>query len=222
MSKLTTQLIAKELYLNRWLIIGAVIGGVLSVYLASTSKMGFNIGGLAWLTIIIAMGVVLPLYGVHQERKDRSLLFALSLPLSGADYVRVKMMAVMLCFLIPWFVLAIAAVLLVVLGPAPDGLLPFITILCGFLLANFSLVLCGSLLARSEAVISAVVVLTNMGVTLFIWLVGGGIPEINKYMQGPAPVWNQAFWTVLIVELAVLGLALVIPWLVLSRRRSFL
>jgi ABC-2 type transport system permease protein len=221
MSSLTLQLVVKELYLNRWLMIGAIIVGLSSVYLASTSKTGFNIGALVWLTTIIVVGVVLPLYGVHQERKDRSLLFALSLPLSGADYVRIKMMALMLCFFVPWLVLAIAAVLLVVAGPAPGGFLPFLVLLCGFLLANFSLVLCGSFLARSEWLVAAVVVLTNMGLSLFIFLVGG-IPEINKYMQGPAPVWNQAVWTVLIIELAVLGLALVTPLLVFSRRRTFL
>jgi ABC-2 type transport system permease protein len=221
MSALTIQLIVKELYLNRWLMIGSVIGGVLSVYLASTSKTGFNIGALAWLTIIVAMGVVLPLYGVHQERKDRALIFALSLPLSAVDYVRMKMMALMLCFLIPWFALVTAAVLLVVPGPAPDGFLPFLVILCGFLLANFSLVLCGSLLARSESVVSSFVVLTNMGVSLFIFLVGG-IPEIQQYMEGSTPVWNRAVWAVLIVEVAVLVVALAMPLLVFSRRRTFL
>jgi hypothetical protein len=221
MSTLATQLIRKELYLNRWLMMGSVIGGLLAVYLASTSKMGFNIGAVAWLTIIIAMGVVLPLYGVHQERKDRALLFALSLPLSCVDYVRMKMMGLTLCFLIPWFALVTAAVLLVVPGPAPDGLLPFLVVLCGFLLANFSVVLCGSLLARSESIISAVVVLTNMGVSLFIFLIGG-IPEISKYMQGSTPVWNQAVRNILIVELAVLVIALVVPLLVFSRRRTFL
>lgn len=221
MSTLTTGLIAKELYLNRWLMTGTVLGGLLSVYLASTSKTGFNIGALTWLTIIIAMGVVLPLYGVHQERKDRVLLFALSLPLSGVDYVRTKMMALLLCFLIPWLVLVTAAVLWVVPGPGPDGFLPFLVALSGFLLANFSLVLCGSLLARSESVISAVIVVTNMGVSLFIFLVGG-IPEINEYMQGSTPVWNQAIRDILIVELAVLVLALVMPLLVFSRRRTFL
>lgn len=221
MSSLTRQLVIKELYLNRWLILGAVIGGLLSIYLASTSKTGFNIGGLAWLTIIIVMGVALPLYGVHQERKDRSLLFALSLPLSAADYLRAKMMGLILCFVIPWSILTIAAVLLVVVGPAPGGFLPFLVLLCGFLLANFSLVLCGSLLATSESLIAAVVTLTNMGVSLFIFLVGG-VPEIKQYMEGPFPVWNQAVWTVLIVELAVLALALVMPFLVLSRRRNFL
>jgi hypothetical protein len=77
------------------------------------------------------------------------------------------------------------------------------------------------LLARSESAISAFVVVTNMGVSLFIFLVGG-IPEINKYMQGSTPVWNQAFWAVLLVELAVLVLALVMPLLVFSRRRTFL
>jgi len=221
MSAVTTQLIAKELHLNRWLMIGAVIGGLLAVYVASTSTMGFNIGALTWLTIIIAVGVVLPLYGVHQERKDRALLFALSLPLSGVDYMRTKMMALMLCFLIPWVALVTAAVLLVVPGPAPDGFLPFLVALCGFLLANFSLVLCGSLLARSESAISAFVVLTNMSVSLFIFSVGG-IPEINRYMQGSTPIWNQTVWTVLGVELAVLVLALVMPLLVFSRRRTFL
>jgi hypothetical protein len=77
------------------------------------------------------------------------------------------------------------------------------------------------LLARSEAVISALIVLTNMGVSLFIFVVGG-IPEIQMHMQGSTPVWNPAVGAVLIVELAVLVVALVAPLLVFARRRTYL
>ena len=67
--------------------------------------MRFNIGMLIWLTTIIAFGVMLAMLGIANERKERALQFVLSLPLSHGDYVRTKMLGLMLCFLVPWIVL---------------------------------------------------------------------------------------------------------------------
>lgn len=222
MSPLTTALVRRELHLNRWLIAGAIVAGLFSVSLASMGSVGYNIGTLMWLTVIVACGVILPMYGIHQERKDHSLLFALSLPLSGADYARVKMLGLLSCFGIVWFVLSAGAVVVVLAAPViPDGLLPFVVLICGFLITNFSLVLCGSLLMTSEALVAAVVIVTNMAVTLFLFLVGS-LPGINTYMRGAEPVWNSTVWTVLLVEAAVLTLALTLPLFVISRRRDFI
>jgi ABC-2 type transport system permease protein len=222
MNSLTTVLVLRELHLNRWLIAGAILAGLFSVYVASTSSLGYNIGALMWLTVIVATGVILPMYGIQQERKDRSLLFALSLPLSGADYARAKMLGVLLCFFIPWLVLSLAAVVFVVALPAtPDGMLPIVVLICGFLLANFSLVLCGALLTTSEALNGAIVIATNMCVTLFVFIVGG-TPAINRHIRDAVPVWNEAVWAVLVIEAVVLTFALVLPLLVISRRRTFI
>ena len=41
-------------------------------------------------------------------------------------------------------------------------------------------------------------------------------------MFGPTAVWNEAFFIVLAVELAVLALAVSLPLLIAARRRDFL
>ena len=78
MNIVTRKLIAKEFHVNRWIVGGASAGGVLSILVAALGKTGFSIGSLMWITTIIANGVILALYGVMNERKERSMLFVLS------------------------------------------------------------------------------------------------------------------------------------------------
>jgi len=218
----TRKLIVKELYVNRWLISGGVFAAVVSMLITLTGKTGFNIGALAWVTTIIAIGVMLALYGIMNERKEQALQFVLSLPLSVADYVRAKMLGLMACFLLVWIAGSAAALLLVLAHPeVPDGLAPYTVLLCAFMLANYSVVLCGAVHARSEAVTTAIIVLTNMGVSIFMFTVAP-MDGINQYMSGDSPAWNSTFWTVLACELAVLVLAFTLPFFLAARRRDFI
>jgi hypothetical protein len=222
MNIVTRKLIGKELYVNRWLIACGAVAGVASILLAGTGKIGFNVGALTWITTIVAVGVMLAVYGIQNERKENSLLFVLSLPLSVADYVRAKQIGLGLCYLLPWVASSIAAIALVVVKQdIPDGLLPYVVLLVTFLLTNFSLVLCGTLHTTSEGMVSAVIIVTNMAVTLFMFMVGG-LSEISGHMWGAVPVWNRAFWTVLAVELVTLALAFTLPFFVAARRRDFI
>jgi ABC-2 type transport system permease protein len=222
MSIVTRKLVAKELYVNRWFISIGSLAGVASVLICATGKVGFSVGSLTWITTIVALGVMLALYGIMNERKENSLLFVMSLPLSIFDYVRAKQLGLALCFVIPWVVSCGAAVILVVAHPGvPDGLLPYLILLSVFMLTNFSIVLCGALHATSEALMTGVIVVTNMAITLFMFLLGG-LGDISQHMWGPAVVWNSTFWTVLAVELCTLALALTVPYLVAARRRDFI
>ena len=222
MSIVTRKLIAKELYVNRWFVIGGALSGVASALIATLGKTGFNVGALTWLTSIIALGVMLALYGIMNERKEHALQFVLSLPLSIADYVRAKMLGLTLCFLVVWLISSAAALLLVFGKESiPDGIAPYTVLLCFFMLANFALVLCGTLYALSEAITSGVIVVTNMGVSIFMFTVGP-MPGINEHMWAAAPVWNSTFWTVLGCELAVLAIAFALPFFLAARRRDFL
>jgi ABC-2 type transport system permease protein len=223
MNIVVRKLIAKELYVNRWFILGTALSGVFSALLAgSGSKAAFNIGMLTWITTIIAFGVMLGIYGVANERKEHSLLFVLSLPISTGDYVRAKQIGLSLCFFVPWLVSSVAAVALILIHPdIPDGLLPFTVLLCVFMLANFLLVVCGALHTRSEALMSAVIIVTNMAVSAFMFTIAA-IPAIGAHLFGPTPVWNDTAWTVLAVELAVLVGAFLLPFLFAARRRDFI
>jgi hypothetical protein len=221
MNIVTRKLIGKELYVNRWFIAGGSVAGVASVLIATFGKTAFNVGALTWLTTIIATGVMLALYGIMNERKEHSLLFVLSLPLSTADYVRAKLLGLLACFFIMWTLASGAALLLVFLDDTvPDGVAPYTTLLCVFMLANFVVVLCGALHALSEAMTSAVIIVTNMGVSIFMFTVAP-LPAINDHLWGPAPVWNGTFWAVLACELAVLVIAFALPFFFAARRRDF-
>lgn len=222
MSIITRKLIAKELYVNRWMVAGGAISGVASVLIATLGQTGLNIGSLAWLTTIIAVGVMLALYGIMNERKEHALLFVMSLPLSIADYVRAKVIGLALCFLVVWLTSSAAALLLVFAKASiPDGIAPYTILLCVFMLANFGVVLCATLQARTEAFTTATIVITNMGVSIFMFTVGP-LPGIARHMWAPAPVWGDTFWTVLGCELAVLAIAFTLPFFLAARRRDFI
>ncbi|MGQ3054424.1 MAG: hypothetical protein ACT6S0_21800 [Roseateles sp.] len=222
MKQLTARLIAKELYLYRWLLVGATAAGFAALLTAASGEFGFSIGFLVWLTAIIAMGVMLALFGVSSERKERSLLFILSLPLSPGDHVRAKLLGLLVCFLLPWALLSAGAVALVLVMPGiADGLLPYTVLLCVFLLMNFSLVLCGALHISSEAGMGGVIVLTNMSVSLFMMGIGR-IPDLGEHMGKPDAVWNTPFWLLLAAQLAITLMALALPLVFAARRRDAL
>jgi len=222
MNVVTRRLIAKELHVYRWLIAGGVAASLVSLLVCLLGKTGFSIGSLAWLTTIIAYGVMLALYGIMNERKEQSLPFVLSLPLSISDYVRAKLFGLALCFLVVWLAASAGALLLVFsVDSIPDGLAPYTLLLCVFLLANYSVVLCATLHAQSEALTSAVIVVTNMGVSIFMFTVAP-LPGIEKYMWAAAPAWNSTFWTVLGCELAVLVITFALPFFLAARRRDFI
>lgn len=222
MSIVIRKLIAKELYLNRWFMVATAVAATLSAAAASLGRGAYNVGAITWLTTVIAFGVMLAIYGISNERKENSLHFVLSLPISPAQYVRAKLFGLLLTYLLPWLVASGAALGLVLYSPGiADGMLPYIVLLCVFLLANFTIVMAGALYARSEAMIAAVIILTNMTVSLFMFAVGGN-EGIKAHMSGATPVWNTAFFNLLTLEFIVIVIAVALPLATAARRRDFL
>jgi hypothetical protein len=223
MNSLAYKLIAKDFHQHRLLIAGTIAIGLVSLLVAGGgTTLLFNLGMLCWLTAIAAYGCVVAMLGIATERKERSLLFVLSLPLAYGDYVRLKLLGLMLCFIVPWVVLTAGAVVLVLAAQGmPDGILPFTILLCGFLLTNFSMVLSCALFARSEGVMTLSIIVHNIAISIFIFLIGP-IPAFRDHLQDPAPTWGSEFWTVLAVEGAVFLIICSLPYFVAARRRDFI
>jgi ABC-type transport system involved in multi-copper enzyme maturation permease subunit len=221
MNIVTRKLLAKELYVNRGFLVMGSAAGIISTLIATLGKTGLNIGSLMWLTTIIAIGVMLGIYGIMHERKEHTLEFVLSLPVSIAEYVRAKVLGLWICFFIVWLASSVAALLLIFLKDSiPDGIAAYTVLLCFFMLANYGVVLCGMLEARSEAASTGIIVVTNMGISVFMFTVAP-LAGIQNTMWGSTPVWNATFWTVLGCELAVLLITFSLPFLLAARRRDF-
>jgi ABC-2 type transport system permease protein len=222
MNTLTRKLIAREFRMHRWLIGGSTLAGLASLAVVAIGGiMNFNIGFIVWLTTIAAFGAVIAMFGVATERKERVRNWVLSLPISHSDYVRIKAIALVLCYVVCWFVLSASAFgVVAAFAHLPDGLLPCLVLLCVFLLANYALVLSCALHLHSEGPMTLVIIVHNIGITLFIFL-AASIDGIARHMQGPVAVWNSAFWTVLVFEIALFVLLLALPFFITSRRRDF-
>ena len=78
------RLIRKDLYLYRWLIGSSLVVGGVSLFIPglSDAALATNVGLILLLTSVVALGIFVAIYGILTERKEKSLLFVLSLPIS--------------------------------------------------------------------------------------------------------------------------------------------
>jgi hypothetical protein len=219
MNSTFASLIAKDLFMNRWGIVSVLLGGVVSLALCLTGTLvGIAVGGLGLLVGVVVLGCMLSM-GIWGERKEGALLFTLSLPVSARGYLTARMLGALLSFLIPWSLLAAGAVLMIELSRLiPHGQIPFTVLLFGFLLLEFCLLTSVALRARSEAPLTAAMIVTNSSVSLFWWGIIS-VPAVGRTINGPAAVWNTTVLSILAVEIVLSALLLVLP-IQLSSRRS--
>ena len=215
-TSLVGKLIAKELSLNRTFMAIGLIGGLVSLAICMTGKIGAAAGGIMFLTVLIAYGVILPMYAIGGERKEKTRLFVLSLPVSRGEYIQAKVVGVTLSFLGPWAVLLIAALTLILTTRIPDGMVVFVTLLMMFALADFCVIACASMLIVGEGAMAVVIVFMNMSVTFF--MVGiTNLTRIGKDMSVDVMDWSSPALPLLGAELAVMVVAFVVLFWVAGR-----
>jgi ABC-type transport system involved in multi-copper enzyme maturation permease subunit len=206
------RLVAKDLYLYRWLIAGALLAGVASLVLSRFGKgdnvsTGPNVGILLFMTTIITFGVFISMLGILKERQDRSQLFVLSLPVSAAQYSTAKVLAALIAFLVPWLVLTAGVVVLTLLSEGPHGEIPFFVVMMAFFLGNFCILMAVIVNTASEIWPIAGILITNVSVPIFLSRVGR-LPGVAGRAQDAAATWSPAILTVLGIEIALILLSL--------------
>lgn len=206
------QLLKKDLYMTRHFILGSVLGSIISLVIATMGRNSFYLGGLLFLTNMIALGIFVGMYCVAKERENRSWLFVLSLPISYAQYSLAKMTSSLAIYLISWGLSLLAGVVIIIFDDSlPLGLIPALIVLMGFLLQNFVLFLSVVLSVKSEAWLIAAIIVTNTSVTIFIQFLFG-LSSVANNMEGEAVVWSSELMLTLLVQfvlmLLVLGVAL--------------
>lgn len=213
MNAVTTRLIVKDLYLQRRLIALAFIGGAASLVITGTlGRAGAGFGMVFYLTTIIAYGIVLVMHAVTLERNQKSLVFALSLPISPAEYLQAKMLAMLLAFLGPWALLTIATIVLVAVTPMPDGMMTWMAMISVLMLTNFCIVLAITLISRSDGLITLVIILTNASVSL-LFILMSLIPSLADLSTKDVRVWPPEALEIMGVELLLALIAVALPFM---------
>ena len=114
-------LIRKDLYFMRGGMIAAIAAGAAAIALMPISRMLSYVSAVLLICVLIVLNIFLVMHSVAQERKDKTALFILSLPVSAMDYTIAKVMATGIAFGVPWLVLTVATAVTIVVSPIPDG-----------------------------------------------------------------------------------------------------
>jgi hypothetical protein len=212
MTSIAARLIVKDLYLHRWLIGIAFAGGVVSLLITGTlTQTGVGFGLVFYLTTVIAYGIVLVMHAVTLERNQKSLVFALSLPISPAEYLQAKMLAMLLGFVGPWALLTIATMVMIAVTAIPDGMIPYLAVISILMLTNFCVVLAAALISRSDPLITLVIIVTNASVSL-LFILMSTVPSLKDLASRDVHVWPPAALEIIGVELAVAVIAVALPF----------
>jgi ABC-2 type transport system permease protein len=217
------RLIWKDWYLNRAAILASLIGGVATLGVVAASHVSdivLILGMIVVVTILIGMGAVVMASAVR-ERKDQTLPFVMSLPITYVEYTTAKIVGSLLIFLVLWTALLLDILATILLIPGfPHGLIPFVVIMSVEILMSTCLVTAVAVTTESQG---WMVVVTQVGALslngIGWWIVR--FPDIGGVMRSATMRWSGTATALLTAELAVIALMIGITFFVQARKTDF-
>lgn len=216
-------LVRKDWHFSRGIIAFYIAAGALAlVLLGLDNGQAFYVGSVLFFTVLIGLSIHLVMVTIIHERKDQTLPFIMSLPVSPMEYTTAKVFANLLIFLVPWLTLAIGSFVLVNGRPSlPNGLLPLTAIIVMEIFVAYSLFLAVSLVTESHAWTIGAVVVCNLFFNYFLFFTTH-LPGIAESMGGPVAVWSPVVWSILAIEVALLFVFLGLTFYFQGRKTDFL
>ena len=218
-----TRLILKDFYLQWPTLAGSLLLGFASLALAlfGGGPITFYVGSVSFLCVLILLNVLLVGSTVAQEKKDRVMLFVLSLPVSTTQYAVAKLISSLLAFLVPFCLLGAAALLVIALTPIPHGLIPLTAAVMMYVCLYFCIFLAVALAGDSALWNTVVIIFGNVTINFLIaWLLSR--PSVAVAAKGPVAIWPPEILASLAVEILGSLLALAAALLIITRKKDFL
>ena len=201
MNPVITQLVRKDMDLNRKFIVPVTLAGLFSIALTAFSDVGYFVGSLLFITTMVAFGIMLVMYGLAQERDKQIHVLILSLPVTAHQYYLSKVISSLLCFLMPWLVCAAAIVLAILtLDTVPDGTLAYTVVMLLYFVCNFCLFLAIVLSTLSEKIMIAAIIGSNICITLSLQLFTR-VPALGDALEVDQIVWSPVVSMIVLAEL---------------------
>jgi len=215
-------LVLKDWYFQRKAILLCLGGGIASLAIvAFGGKVGFYLGLVLLITILIVIAATVVMGTLVGERDNQTLAFVMSLPISFRDYTAAKMLVNLLIFIPFWLVLTAGSLGLVLAAPPIRGLFAFTVIMAVEILVSTCLMIAVALVTESKGWTTSAMIAGNLALDVVGYMVAH-IPGIGNGMFGPVVHWRPAATVSLIVEFALIALMLGGAFFIQSRKREFI
>lgn len=215
-------LILKDWHLMKKSLAAYMAGGVLVIgMMGMATPLMFNIGAVLMITLMIVIGARSAVELVVNEKKDQTLAFMMSLPITAEDYALAKLCSNLALYLVPWLLLVGGMLLVIVSTPIYHGVIPIVVLVSVFILLSYCSYLATALLTYSEGYTVTVMIITNLLLNGFIlWILR--MPEINRTLEAPTASWNSTSLSMLLAGMTmIIGILLLTAYLQ-KRKTSFL
>jgi ABC-2 type transport system permease protein len=219
-----SRLIRKDWYLNRAGILASLFAGVVTLGLVAAmhgSQLALILGVIVVVTILIGMGAMVMLSSA-MERRQQTLPFVMSLPISYREYTTAKIVGGMLIFLVLWGALIADVVATILLTPGiPHGLIPFVAVMAVEILMTTCLITAVSVTTESHGWTVAVAQVGGLSLNVIGWSIVR-LPGIGGTMRSTTVQWSGTATVLLVAELAVIAFMLLITFYVQAHKRDFI
>ena len=214
------QLIRKDLYLVRWMILSAIVSGLVAIGLMPLGTVTAYVGLVSLICVLVILNIFLVMTAVVQERKDKVHLFILSLPVSTGQYAAAKMTSSAIAFVVPWCILTAAATWVIDVTPLPNGSLPFLLDGARTSCMDYCVLLAVGVISDSSGWHAAVITCGNISVNFLIPFLLS-LPSVSAHREGTAAIWTGDIAGILAFQVVIAVAALWIAVRIRSRRPDF-
>lgn len=223
MSSIVLQLVKKDLTIMRAPTICWWLGGwaAIAIIVLGGSEM-FNLASILFVSGMAGAGIHAVMRTVVEERREQTLAFIMSLPITIRQYTSAKLVANLAIFGTVWLTLSAATYLIFINGDAlPAGYIPFLTIVLVAIFLAYTVILSASLVAETIGIGIAAIVGANIITQMFLWWVAS-LEGIRSTINGSQAVWNSTALTVLIAEIVLIGLLITLTYVMQARKKDFI
>lgn len=205
-------LVVKDWQLFQKQLAAHVLAGIVALALLGLARpWAFYLGSLLLIIVLVAGSCMSISNSLLVERKEQTLAFVMSLPVSPLNFTLAKMAGNLLTFGVPYLVLLLGTLVVILTTPLPDGLVVFTVLLFGHILLAYSVSLMVAMQVESEGWNIFAMIASNLLINPLIMLLGQ-IDAIAKPSGGEVIVWSlpavAILSTQLLLSLAALGFTL--------------
>lgn len=215
------KLILKDWHLNQKIIAMYMAGSILALSVISLGEAQFYMASVLLICMLIGLGNHQIAITIINERKEQTLPFIMSLPISPLDYAIAKLIANMTLFIIPWILIVAGLLAVLITTELPNGLIPYSIIFCTFFLVNYVITWAVGMAFESEGVIIFVMVFLNCLTSPFMYVLGK-TPAVMNNIQGKEALWNTTSAGILVTEIVLAVIVMLIALFLQTRKKTFL
>jgi hypothetical protein len=214
-------LVVKDWQLFQKFLAACVLGGIVALALLGLAKpWAFHLGSTLLIVVLVSSACFSISTSLLVERKEQTLAFVMSLPVTPLDFTLAKLAGNLLTFFVPFLVM-LGGTLMVILGtPLPDGLVVLAALVFGHILAAYGLSLAVAMRVESEGWNTFVMISSMVMVNPFLLLIGQ-FDAITKTVRTEAIVWSDPALAILGIQVLLFGAAIVSTAWSLGRRPAF-